>query len=55
MFLAVTVTGLPAILIIIVVLALLGLGLVTLVRGGAKGVGKVVDKKGSKDARAGGV
>jgi hypothetical protein len=42
--LAATVTGLPALLIILVILFLLIVGAVTLVRGGVRGAKKVADK-----------
>ena len=44
MMLGATVTGLPALLIILVILILLVAGAVTLIRGGARGARKVVDK-----------
>jgi hypothetical protein len=39
-----TVTGLPALLIILVILVLLVVGAFTLIRGGVRGAKKVVDK-----------
>lgn len=44
--LAFTLTGLPVILFIAVFVVLVGLSLMNLVRGEAKGVGKIMNRKG---------
>ena len=47
MTLGATVTGLPALLIILVIVILLVAGAVTLIRGGARGAKKLADKHSS--------
>ncbi|HWT94566.1 MAG TPA: hypothetical protein VN238_16340 [Solirubrobacteraceae bacterium] len=55
MMLAFTVTGLPAMLFILVFVVLVVLGIMNVVRGGAKGAGKIMNKKGGGGTGAGGI
>lgn len=53
--LAFTVPGLPVILFFVVFAVLVGLWLMNLVRGEARGVGKIMNRKGGGGTGAGGV